>query len=109
MTSIITASGLQIEEIQVGSGETARAGQFVSVHYTGWLTNGKKFDSSKDRDEPFEFSLGERMVIATLRWEFRLGTTTAPLVSDVLLQREGTDGLRCVAYLPRTNVLDHLP
>jgi len=54
-------------------------------------------------------ALGERMVIATLRWEFRLGTTTAPLVSDVLLQREGTDGLRCVAYLPRTNVLDHLP
>lgn len=64
MTSITTASGLQIEEIQVGTGETAQAGQFVSVHYTGWLTDGRKFDSSKDRDEPFEFSLGERMVIA---------------------------------------------
>ena len=64
MTAITTASGLQIEEIRVGTGETAEAGQFVSVHYTGWLTDGRKFDSSKDRDEPFEFSLGERMVIA---------------------------------------------
>ena len=64
MTSITTASGLQIEEIHVGAGETAQAGQFVSVHYTGWLTDGRKFDSSKDRDEPFEFSLGGHMVIA---------------------------------------------
>ena len=64
MTSITTASGLQIEEIHVGTGETAQAGQFVSVHYTGWLTDGRKFDSSKDRDEPFEFSLGGHMVIA---------------------------------------------
>ena len=55
MTSITTASGLQIEEIRVGTGEAACAGQFVSVHYTGWLTDGRKFDSSKDRDEPFEF------------------------------------------------------
>ncbi len=64
MTSITTASGLQIEEIHVGAGETAQVGQFVSVHYTGWLTDGRKFDSSKDRDEPFEFSLGGHMVIA---------------------------------------------
>ncbi|MEI7614006.1 MAG: FKBP-type peptidyl-prolyl cis-trans isomerase [Betaproteobacteria bacterium] len=64
MSKMTTDSGLQIEEIKVGSGDTATAGQFVSVHYTGWLTNGTKFDSSKDRDEPFEFSLGERMVIA---------------------------------------------
>jgi FKBP-type peptidyl-prolyl cis-trans isomerase FkpA len=64
MSTMTTDSGLQIEEITLGSGDTATAGQFVSVHYTGWLTNGTKFDSSKDRDEPFEFSLGERMVIA---------------------------------------------
>ncbi len=64
MSKMTTDSGLQIEEIKMGSGDTATAGQFVSVHYTGWLTNGTKFDSSKDRDEPFEFSLGERMVIA---------------------------------------------
>ena len=64
ITSITTPSGLKIEEIHVGTGDTAQAGHFVSVHYTGWLTNGSKFDSSKDRDEPFEFSLGAHMVIA---------------------------------------------
>ena len=64
MSIFTTDSGLQIEEIKVGDGETAASGQFVSVHYTGWLTNGKKFDSSKDRDEPFEFPLGQRNFIA---------------------------------------------
>ena len=64
MSITTTESGLQIEEIKVGNGDTATSGQFVSVHYTGWLTDGSKFDSSKDRDEPFEFSLGQRMVIA---------------------------------------------
>ena len=64
MSTTTTESGLQIEEISVGNGESAIAGQFVSVHYTGWLTNGSKFDSSKDRNEPFEFPLGQRNVIA---------------------------------------------
>ncbi|MEO8411332.1 MAG: FKBP-type peptidyl-prolyl cis-trans isomerase [Propionivibrio sp.] len=64
MSTTITDSGLQIEEVKIGDGEAAAPGRFVSVHYTGWLTNGKKFDSSKDRDEPFEFPLGQRNVIA---------------------------------------------
>ncbi|MBK7355451.1 FKBP-type peptidyl-prolyl cis-trans isomerase [Propionivibrio sp.] len=64
MSITTTESGLQIEEIRVGDGESATSGKFVSVHYTGWLTNGTKFDSSKDRDEPFEFPLGQRNVIA---------------------------------------------
>ena len=64
MSKTTTESGLLIEELCVGSGDEAMPGQFVSVHYTGWLTDGSKFDSSKDRDEPFEFSLGQRMVIA---------------------------------------------
>ena len=64
MSTITTASGLQIEEIRIGTGETASAGQFVSVHYTGWLTDGSKFDSSHDRAEAFDFPLGERNVIA---------------------------------------------
>ena len=62
-----TPSGLIIEDSVVGSGETASAGQMVTVHYTGWLyTNGvqgAKFDSSKDRRDPFAFSLGAGMVI----------------------------------------------
>lgn len=64
MSTTTTASGLAIEELQVGSGDSASGGQFVSVHYTGWLSTGEKFDSSKDRDEPFEFPLGQGMVIA---------------------------------------------
>jgi FKBP-type peptidyl-prolyl cis-trans isomerase FkpA len=63
MSTITTASGLQYEEIKVGSGATAKAGNLVSVHYTGWLTDGQKFDSSKDRNEPFEFNLGAGQVI----------------------------------------------
>jgi FKBP-type peptidyl-prolyl cis-trans isomerase FkpA len=63
-TTTTTASGLIIEEIREGDGDVAAAGQYVTVHYTGWLTDGEKFDSSKDRDEPFEFALGARHVIA---------------------------------------------
>ena len=58
-----TASGLKYEDVKVGTGETATAGRTVSVHYTGWLTDGKKFDSSKDRGKPFEFPLGGGRVI----------------------------------------------
>ena len=64
MSITTTASGLVIEELVEGTGDVAAAGQTVSVHYTGWLTDGKKFDSSKDRNDPFDFPLGGRRVIA---------------------------------------------
>jgi FKBP-type peptidyl-prolyl cis-trans isomerase len=64
MTHITTPSGLQYEEVRVGSGARARAGQDVSVHYTGWLLDGRKFDSSHDRGTPFTFALGAGQVIA---------------------------------------------
>ncbi len=67
MSQITTSSGLIIEDISVGSGAEASKGQTVSVHYTGWLIDGKKFDSSKDRNDPFEFGLGQRQVI--LGWD----------------------------------------
>lgn len=60
---ITTSSGLQYIDQVVGTDETAKAGQTVSVHYTGWLTNGKKFDSSVDRGQPFSFRLGVGQVI----------------------------------------------
>ncbi|OYY92525.1 MAG: peptidylprolyl isomerase [Hydrogenophilales bacterium 28-61-23] len=63
MSTTTTASGLVIEEINLGEGDEARAGQMVSVHYTGWLTNGTKFDSSVDRNESFDFPLGRGHVI----------------------------------------------
>lgn len=64
MTQTTTASGLVIEDLEVGTGPEATVGQHVQVHYTGWLTDGKKFDSSKDRNDPFVFGLGARQVIA---------------------------------------------
>ena len=63
MSTTTTASGLTIEDVTMGSGAAAAAGQSVTVHYTGWLTNGTKFDSSKDRNDPFVFPLGAGRVI----------------------------------------------
>lgn len=63
MSAITLASGLIIEDLVTGDGAEAAAGQEVTVHYTGWLTDGKKFDSSKDRNDPFVFPLGGGRVI----------------------------------------------
>ncbi|HSB43504.1 MAG TPA: FKBP-type peptidyl-prolyl cis-trans isomerase [Nitrospira sp.] len=60
---VTTSSGLQYIDLIVGTGATAQAGQTVTVHYTGWLENGKKFDSSLDRGQPFSFPLGAGRVI----------------------------------------------
>ena len=68
MSTTTTDSGLQYEDTTVGNGAEAKAGQQVTVHYTGWLRNddgtpGAKFDSSKDRNDPFQFPLGAGHVI----------------------------------------------
>ena len=64
---ITTDSGLQYDDTYTGDGDLAAAGHHVSVHYTGWLwengEKGEKFDSSLDRNDPFEFGLGQGMVI----------------------------------------------
>lgn len=58
-----TPSGLQYEDLVAGSGDSPKAGKQVTVHYTGWLTDGTKFDSSVDRNEPFTFVIGAGQVI----------------------------------------------
>lgn len=63
-TGVVTSpTGLKYQDEKVGTGASPRQGQTVVVHYTGWLTNGKKFDSSVDRGSPFEFALGQGNVI----------------------------------------------
>lgn len=60
---VTTPSGLKYEDLDAGTGATAQSGHKAKVNYTGWLTNGEKFDSSTDRNDPFEFTLGAGQVI----------------------------------------------
>ncbi len=61
--AVVTESGLRYIDIVTGKGAMPQNGQMVVVHYTGWLMNGKKFDSSIDRNKPFSFVLGAHQVI----------------------------------------------
>ena len=61
--AVTTPSGLQYADITIGEGAAPLTGQTAVVHYTGWLTDGRKFDSSVDRGQPFEFPLGQGRVI----------------------------------------------
>lgn len=69
---ITTASGLKYVELKPGTGATPKPGQVITVHYTGTLENGTKFDSSRDRDQPFEFPIGAGQVIKG--WDEGLST-----------------------------------
>ena len=60
---VTTESGLEYEDLVIGTGPSPTSGQTAVVHYTGWLTDGKKFDSSYDRNKPFEFPVGRGRVI----------------------------------------------
>jgi FKBP-type peptidyl-prolyl cis-trans isomerase len=61
--AVTLEGGLQVQDQKVGDGQEAKVGDTVAVHYTGWLTDGTKFDSSLDRGQPFVFVLGKGMVI----------------------------------------------
>ncbi|QSJ16320.1 FKBP-type peptidyl-prolyl cis-trans isomerase [Nostoc sp. UHCC 0702] len=69
---VTTPSGLKYKDLEEGTGETPKTGQTVTVHYTGTLENGKKFDSSRDRGEPFKFKIGVGQVISG--WDEGVGT-----------------------------------
>jgi len=60
---VVTPTGLKYVDLKIGTGAEAKAGNVVEVHYTGWLTDGTKFDSSRDRNEPLRFKLGVGQVI----------------------------------------------
>ena len=64
MTATVSSTGLTIEDTRLGEGAPAAPGQTVNVHYTGWLAGGRKFDSSRERAETFEFELDAGFVIA---------------------------------------------
>ena len=72
---------IKIEQLNVGTGRSPKKGELVTVHYTGWLTTGKKFDSSVDSGEPFSFVLGAGQVIAG--WD--LGVATMKIGDKVKL------------------------
>lgn len=72
---------IKIEQLKAGSGRIPKKGEAVTVHYTGWLTDGSKFDSSVDRDDPFTFVLGAGQVIAG--WD--LGVATMKIGDKVKL------------------------
>ncbi|MBI2428854.1 MAG: FKBP-type peptidyl-prolyl cis-trans isomerase [Ignavibacteriales bacterium] len=61
--NFVTKSGVKVEVIQEGNGATPNQGQIVTVHYTGWLTDSTKFDSSVDRGQPFTYQFGVGQVI----------------------------------------------
>lgn len=90
-------SGLEIEDQIVGDGEEAVAGQTVEVHYTGWLTDGTKFDSSHDRNQTFSFKLGGGQVIAG--WDQGVagmkigGTRKLTIPSDMGYGERGAGGV----------------
>jgi peptidylprolyl isomerase len=70
--TIQTATGLEYVEIQEGTGPRPKSGDSVSVHYTGWLKSGEKFDSSHDRGQPIVFPIGKGRVIKG--WDEGVGT-----------------------------------
>jgi FKBP-type peptidyl-prolyl cis-trans isomerase len=95
MSVIITASGLTIEDTVLGEGRTAASGRDVTVHYAGWLADGTQFDSSKEKQDPFEFTLGKREVMDG--WEeglagMRVGGTRKLVIPPQLAYGEAGAG-----------------
>lgn len=97
MATITTPSGLQYDDIVVGTGESPRNGQLVTVHYTGTFPDGSKFDSSRDRGQPFGFTLGVGMVIKG--WDEGVSTMkvggrrTLTIPSDLAYGPRGAGGV----------------
>ena len=87
-----TASGLQYVDTKVGTGASPKTGQTAVVHYTGWLLDGKKFDSSKDRGQPFTFAVGRGQVIKG--WDEGVATMKVGGVRKLIIPPELGYGAR---------------
>ena len=100
---ITTKSGLKYEDQAEGTGQEAKAGDMVSVHYTGWLTNGTKFDSSHDRKEPFSFSLGRGQVIKG--WDVGVAGMKVGGKRKLTIPPDMGYGARGIGSIPANSVL----
>jgi FKBP-type peptidyl-prolyl cis-trans isomerase len=98
-----TASGLQYRDEAAGSGPAAKAGDNVQVHYTGTLENGKKFDSSRDRGQPFEFPLGAGRVIRG--WDEGVAGMQVGGKRKLVIPAELGYGSRAMGPIPANSVL----
>lgn len=97
------SKGLQIEDIKIGTGAQPVQGDKISVHYTGWLTNGTKFDSSKDRNSPFEFTLGAGQVIKG--WDQGFAGMKEGGIRKLIIPPELGYGDRAVGPIPANSTL----
>ncbi len=94
---------LKIEDHKVGDGAEAKAGQMVTVHYTGTLTDGHKFDSSKDRNQPFKFKLGAGQVIKG--WDQGVAGMKIGGIRKLTIPAELGYGARSAGSIPPNSVL----
>jgi FKBP-type peptidyl-prolyl cis-trans isomerase len=103
----LTASGLKYTDVKTGTGEAPKIGQTVKVHYTGWLyvngAKGKKFDSSRDRGEPFEFPLGAGNVIKG--WDEGVETMKVGGKRTLIIPPELGYGARNMGPIPPNSTL----
>ncbi len=97
------AQGLKIESLKTGTGAEAKPGQTVTVHYTGWLTSGQKFDSSRDRGRPFSFALGAGQVIRG--WDEGVAGMRVGGVRRLTIPPELGYGNRAVGPIPAGSTL----
>ena len=101
--TVTTESGLTYIDVKAGDGAEAKAGQVVSVHYTGWLVNGKKFDSSVDRGQPFEFPLGGGRVIKG--WDLGVAGMKLGGVRKLIIPSDLGYGSRGIGPIPPDSTL----
>jgi len=100
---VAAESGLQYIDVKVGDGDEAKSGEVVSVHYTGWLVSGKKFDSSVDRGQPFEFPLGAGRVIKG--WDEGVAGMKVGGIRKLIIPSDLGYGNRSVGPIPAGSTL----